>query len=265
MLGSRTGQSRSVSRGSASARAVGTRNRPTWATVMGCVRYSLVASAASVAVSRNTGWPSRFNKRGPAGANERSLHRAVNQTDLLRWNYGDPSLGTCTETIKGGSHFRYWTQNGTAANSGAYFMAISYEKNLTFQHDVRTPPGAVTYLKTDIIRWSRSSRMGAFVRLSSERTGTDVSRRRYDIGRDEFIGNATAAAGTTSPLTGKIYHTTSIMQSHLPANSSAGINHNIETDGLVAIFTVKVQAGSGTSTASTSSSSVLIRVGWELG
>ncbi|KAK4702447.1 hypothetical protein P7C70_g3777, partial [Phenoliferia sp. Uapishka_3] len=65
----------------------------------------------------------------PQAANLGDGNGVVNQTDLLRWDYGDPVLGTCTETVKGGSHYRYWVQNGTAANSGAYFMALSYEKN----------------------------------------------------------------------------------------------------------------------------------------
>lgn len=30
----------------------------------------------------------------------------------MRWDYGDAALGTCTETIQGGSHFRYWVQDG---------------------------------------------------------------------------------------------------------------------------------------------------------
>ena len=77
--------------------------------------------------------------------------------------------------------------------------------------------------------------------------------RRYDIGRNEFIGNATNSSGTTSPLTGKVYHTTSEMMTFLPVNSSSGINHGIETDGQVAIYTVHVTAGSGTGTASTAS------------
>lgn len=43
----------------------------------------------------------------------------VNQSAVLRWNYGDPYLGTCKETFNGGLHTRYWRQNET----GAYFMA----------------------------------------------------------------------------------------------------------------------------------------------
>ena len=71
-----------------------------------------------------------------------------NETAVIRWDYGDPELGSCKETIQGGNHFRYWVQNGpngnrcspTAfenllvmaeyahpSNSGSIFMAASYE------------------------------------------------------------------------------------------------------------------------------------------
>ncbi|KAG6902624.1 hypothetical protein C0995_014230 [Termitomyces sp. Mi166 len=63
-------------------------------------------------------------------------HGYLNETAVIRWNYGDPSLGTCKETIQGGDHFRYWIQNGPAANSGAIFMAVSYELPLAKQHDI---------------------------------------------------------------------------------------------------------------------------------
>ena len=67
------------------------------------------------------------------------------ETAVIRWDYGDPALGSCKETIEGGNHFRYWVQNGPNANrcveyfvclayllivaftSGAVFMALSYE------------------------------------------------------------------------------------------------------------------------------------------
>ena len=55
----------------------------------------------------------------------------VNQTAVIRWDYGDVELGTCQETIEGGNHFRYWIQNGPDANTGAIFMATSYEMPLT--------------------------------------------------------------------------------------------------------------------------------------
>lgn len=35
------------------------------------------------------------------------------EIQMLRWNYGDPYLGTCKETFDGGTHLRYWQQKGT--------------------------------------------------------------------------------------------------------------------------------------------------------
>jgi hypothetical protein len=66
-------------------------------------------------------------------------------------DYGDPTLGTCKETVEGGNHFRYWTQTGGDADrcglfalfavavfltlsSGAVFMAVSYELPETCEH-----------------------------------------------------------------------------------------------------------------------------------
>ena len=46
---------------------------------------------------------------------------------MLRWDYGNPVTGTCTETVEGGNHVRYWIQNGPQADSGAIFIAASYE------------------------------------------------------------------------------------------------------------------------------------------
>jgi hypothetical protein len=40
----------------------------------------------------------------------------VNETAVIRLDYGDPTLGTCKETILGGNHFRYWAQTGSEAN-----------------------------------------------------------------------------------------------------------------------------------------------------
>jgi hypothetical protein len=58
--------------------------------------------------------------------------------------------------------------------------------------------------------------------------------RSYDLGRDEFTGNATAAGGTISPITNRTFSTTSVYEAgFLPANSSEGINHGIATDGRV--------------------------------
>jgi hypothetical protein len=40
----------------------------------------------------------------------------VNETAVIRLDYGNPTLGTCEETVEGGNHFRYWTQTGSEAD-----------------------------------------------------------------------------------------------------------------------------------------------------
>ncbi|KAG6830567.1 hypothetical protein H0H92_016018 [Tricholoma furcatifolium] len=160
-----------------------------------------------------------------------STHQAVNlgdgngylnETAVIRWNYGDPQLGTCKETIEGGDHFRYWTQDGSQADSGAIFMAVSYEEPLEDQHDI-IPDG-------------------------------------YNLGRDWLIGNITHStipslqltngstySGTTS-ANNYTYQTDIIYLSGYLQNTSYGINHNLTvavngvnaSDGLVALLTVKI-------------------------
>ena len=44
------------------------------------------------------------------------VKKKVNETAVIRWDYGDPTLGTCKETVEGGNHFRYWTQTGSEAD-----------------------------------------------------------------------------------------------------------------------------------------------------
>jgi len=45
-----------------------------------------------------------------------AIARAVNQTILIRENFGDTVLGTCKESIDGGEHYRVWRQNGSAVS-----------------------------------------------------------------------------------------------------------------------------------------------------
>ncbi|GLB38679.1 hypothetical protein LshimejAT787_0505440 [Lyophyllum shimeji] len=146
----------------------------------------------------------------------------LDETAVLRWNYGDPQLGTCKETIQGGNHFRYWVQDGPEANSGAIFMAVSYEMPLAKHHDI-IPNG-------------------------------------YNLARDWLIGNITRStiptlevsntstySGSTS-ADGYTYQSDVIYVSGLLANTSDGINHNLTVpvngsnaaDGLVAVLNVKI-------------------------
>ncbi|PIL22727.1 hypothetical protein GSI_15420 [Ganoderma sinense ZZ0214-1] len=45
-----------------------------------------------------------------------------------------PIIGTCWESIRGGHHFRAWRQNGTEANSGAWFLGASQEMDSSKNH-----------------------------------------------------------------------------------------------------------------------------------
>ncbi|EIN12672.1 hypothetical protein PUNSTDRAFT_97478 [Punctularia strigosozonata HHB-11173 SS5] len=149
----------------------------------------------------------------------------LNETAVIRWDYGDPALGTCQETIKGGNHFRYWVQNGKSAKSNAVFLGVSYEKPISDDHD--------------------------------------IIFNGYNLGRDWLVGNATGGqsiptlnltnsstySGSTS-YNGYSYKTDVSYVSGLLQNTSIGINHNLTVggnginacDGLVAVLTVKITA-----------------------
>lgn len=44
------------------------------------------------------------------------------------WGAPGRWLGACWESLNGGNHFRVWKQNGTHADTGAWFLAVSKEK-----------------------------------------------------------------------------------------------------------------------------------------
>ncbi|TFK44600.1 hypothetical protein BDQ12DRAFT_717737 [Crucibulum laeve] len=72
----------------------------------------------------------------PQSANLGDGNGPVNQTVELREDFGDPNLGTCLESLIGGNHFRIFRQNGPTANSGALFLAVSKEEDLSQQHTI---------------------------------------------------------------------------------------------------------------------------------
>ncbi|EMD40180.1 hypothetical protein CERSUDRAFT_81469 [Gelatoporia subvermispora B] len=47
-----------------------------------------------------------------------------------------PIGGTCWESVRGGHHFRAWHQNGTIANSGAWFIGASQEEDSSKNHKI---------------------------------------------------------------------------------------------------------------------------------
>ncbi|KZT11086.1 uncharacterized protein LAESUDRAFT_755704 [Laetiporus sulphureus 93-53] len=72
----------------------------------------------------------------PFSANLGDGNGWVNQTIEIREDYGDPSLGTCLESLIGGNHFRVFIQNGTEADSGALFLAVSTEEDASEDHTI---------------------------------------------------------------------------------------------------------------------------------
>jgi len=76
----------------------------------------------------------------PQSANLGDGHGLVNQTIELRQDYGNSVAGTCLESLIGGNHFRVFQQNGPSANSGALFLAVSQEENISESHTI-TPNG----------------------------------------------------------------------------------------------------------------------------
>ncbi|KZV71215.1 hypothetical protein PENSPDRAFT_578227 [Peniophora sp. CONT] len=73
---------------------------------------------------------------GPQSANLGDGHGQVNQTVELRQDFGDPVFGTCGESLVGGNHFRVYQQNGPSADSGALFLAVSQEEDVTQSHTI---------------------------------------------------------------------------------------------------------------------------------
>ncbi|KAA1471724.1 hypothetical protein DENSPDRAFT_837784 [Dentipellis sp. KUC8613] len=76
----------------------------------------------------------------PQSANLGDGNGPVNQTIELRQDFDDPVIGTCLESLIGGNHFRVYRQNGSLADSGALFLAVSQEENVTTGHTI-SPDG----------------------------------------------------------------------------------------------------------------------------
>ncbi|KAJ6606603.1 hypothetical protein DFH09DRAFT_896147 [Mycena vulgaris] len=73
---------------------------------------------------------------GPQASNLGDGNGMVNQTQMLREDFGSTPIGTCLETLVGGNHYRVFRQNGSEANSGALFLAASKEESITESHTI---------------------------------------------------------------------------------------------------------------------------------
>lgn len=105
------------------------------------------------------------------------------------------------EVLNGGNHFRFWIQSGDMAKTNAIFIAASVEKSIEQNHD--------------------------------------IVQNGYDKGRDQFVKNATQQDRSAN---GKTFRTKLLKMdsSLLTGISKSNLNHNIGTDGRVAILEVKV-------------------------
>lgn len=60
----------------------------------------------------------------------------VKSQQVIARQYYFPIWGTCWESLAGGQHFRAWKQNGTLANSGAWFIGASKEEDSRRHHKI---------------------------------------------------------------------------------------------------------------------------------
>ncbi|KAF4590790.1 hypothetical protein EYR40_009387 [Pleurotus pulmonarius] len=117
---------------------------------------------------------------------------------LARQHYF-PVFGTCWESLAGGHHFRAWKQNGTMANSGAWFLGVSKEE--------------VT---------------------SSQRKHHDIVPNGYNLGRDWLVNKAVSGSSWKG-----IWWKAHVEWRHgLLEEGKKGVNHGIPQDGRVAILTI---------------------------
>lgn len=87
-------------------------------------------------VSLGFAWAERKGRR--EGADETEDRKTVNQTDILRYNFGDPNYGTLKESINGGSHVRYWRQNGSVELP---LLFLFFSRPLSLSADLGLPDG----------------------------------------------------------------------------------------------------------------------------
>ncbi|BEI79945.1 hypothetical protein CcaverHIS002_0104740 [Cutaneotrichosporon cavernicola] len=177
----------------------------------GFQNYMLSVHLSTQCLGAQFGAPQQANLDG---------HTNVSEIQTLRYNYGDPYIGSCRETFDGGQHLRYWKQNGT----GAIFMAVSIEMELAKGHDIiRNGYNA-----------GRDFLVGNITNLTEPLDGRNLT-------------NTSTFTGSTM-FRNYTYQTDVRYVNGLLRNSSDDINHYITVeddglpaiDGLVAVLTVSI-------------------------
>ena len=125
-------------------------------------------------------------------------HRSVSVTQWYSLTL-DFSLSLFPDffAVLGGNHFRAWKQNGTLADSGAWFLAVSKEVDV--------------------------------------RGGHKIDEDGYNAGRNELVATAVQNGGTR--FRKRSWTTTVEWIEGLLEPGKEGINHGISQDGRVAVLT----------------------------
>jgi hypothetical protein len=180
------------------------------------------------------------------------------ETGLKRWTFGDDYIGTCIQTFDGGMHFRYFKQNTThedeADGTGAIFLAVSAEKDLSQKHDI----------VTDGYNLGRDYLVGNLTQRIIRTSHTDMTPGTDNITivdeQVDYRGTKTLDSityKTTVRYVSKQIENTSGKSTHvaLPIRSfsrptfTEKINHaekvtqdgNNAVDGLIAVITVEIE------------------------
>jgi hypothetical protein len=138
------------------------------------------------------------------------------------WGAPGRWVGACWESLYGGNHFRVWKQNGTNADTGAWFLAVSKEK---VSHPAQQRRGRLICVE------------GVLTRLSLEqdlRHHHTIDLNGYNNGRDLLV-QAAIQGGRWKIWKWKARVS---WNDELLDAGKKGINHEIEQDGRVAILTV---------------------------
>ncbi|KAF7299763.1 hypothetical protein HMN09_00982200 [Mycena chlorophos] len=158
---------------------------------------------------------------------------------LFRQHYRVPGWGTCWESLAGGQHFRAWKQNGTAGDSGAWFLGASKEEDASRHHTIVANGynlGRDWFVEQALA--ASESQRSAWVPY-----GDLGPRAIRDLIRSQPLWPAAARVekrGWLWPSTGERLRWRAEVEwvwGLLPPGRK-GVNHNIAQDGRVAVLTI---------------------------
>ncbi|KAK0552697.1 hypothetical protein OC845_001599 [Tilletia horrida] len=98
------------------------RSSPSVVNVEGFLRWATSVNMGVSCLGQTNG-SAQLANLGDGRGNVTQGNDGTGANGVLRWNYGDPYLGTCRESVIGGNHLRWFPQ----AKTGAYFLAASVE------------------------------------------------------------------------------------------------------------------------------------------